>query len=110
MKKLALLFLLGSFNIAYATNYVTTPRLQRELDQLKAEMFQAQQQVQMAQYNAQISALQADPRVHHLATDLMRKKYSSEQAFNIAISEAYQCIYGNSQKGKSICKPYGFWQ
>lgn len=106
MKKLAVLLLFSLFNTADATNLA----LQRLLDQARAEDFQAQQQAQMAQYNAQISALQADPRVHHLATDLMRKKYSSDQAFNIAVSEAYQCIYGHSQKGKSICKPYAFWR
>lgn len=110
MKKLALLLLLSSLNTAYANNYVINPMLQASIDKFTAEYFQAQQQARIAQYNAQVSALQADPRVHHLATDLMRKKYSSDQAFNIAISEAYQCLYGNSQKGKNVCKPYGFWR
>ncbi|QIM65891.1 hypothetical protein A4G16_00070 [Mannheimia granulomatis] len=55
-------------------------------------------------------ALKLDPRVQQFAEDLMHKQYSYEDAFEFAVSQAKQCLYGKAAPNSRICQSYGFWK
>lgn len=54
--------------------------------------------------------LRLDPRVQQFAEDLIQKQYSYEEAFEFAISQAKQCLYGKAHSNSRICQSYGFWK
>ncbi|STY62519.1 Uncharacterised protein [Mannheimia haemolytica] len=55
-------------------------------------------------------ALKLDPRVQQFAEDLMQKEYSYEDAFEVAVVQAKQCLYGKSHPNSRICQSYGLWK
>ncbi|HGO5854079.1 TPA: hypothetical protein ACK3JH_000945 [Mannheimia haemolytica] len=55
-------------------------------------------------------ALKLDPRVQQFAEDLMQKQYSYEDAFEFAVEQAKQCLYGKAHANSRICQSYGLWK
>lgn len=54
--------------------------------------------------------LRLDPRVQQFAEDLMQKEYSYEDAFEFAVEQAKQCLYGKAHPNSRICQSYGLWK